>query len=232
MDEIIRDEEPEQDSDSDVAPEVKPIEAAHSSPAPPPKELPVPYLSHDWLVLRMKNINCIPAKFLFDRDDFPGYDTGHIRIIACLSQIFNWTAEQLAWFLGSMNILWTLSYGGVAAKKNGKVYYECVTGKTKILGMLPFRLFPGLRRQGNNNNTSGAPIFTKALITHDEALTRSYESNVPADWNWSKKQLVVEVFFGGSANAALPALHDTFKNMAPADPNRLRERVEQWGTGQ
>ena len=69
-------------------------------------------------------------------------------------------------------------------------------------------------------------------MTHDEALTRSYESNVPPDWNWSKKQLVVEVFFGGSANAALPALHDTFKNMAPADPNRLRERVEQWGTGQ
>ena len=69
-------------------------------------------------------------------------------------------------------------------------------------------------------------------MTHDEALTRSYESNVPPDWNWSKKQLVVEVFFGGSAYAALPSLHDTFKNMPPADPKRLRQRVEQWGTGQ
>lgn len=98
--------------------------------------------------------------------------------------------------------------------------------------MLPLRLFPGLRRAEKNNTTSGAPIFTKALMTHDEALTRSYESNVPHDWNWSKKQLVVEVFFGGSAYAALPSLHDTFKNMPPANPKRLRQRVEQWGTGQ
>ena len=98
--------------------------------------------------------------------------------------------------------------------------------------MLPFRLFPGIRRAEKNNKKSGALIFTKALITADEALARSYESNVPPDWNWSKKQLVVEILFGGSANAALTALHDRFKNMPPADPSRLRERVEQWGTGQ
>ena len=123
----------------------------------------------------VKHVNCLPANFNFHRDPWPGYPKARGRIIAALSEVFEWTPTQLKWFLDSVNILWELFY---STKPTGEknVYYNYICRKAKIIGIVPFRLFQGVHLE-DNLAESGAAIYTKDVLPE----------NVTRDMKGSKK---------------------------------------------
>ena len=109
--EMMHSEQPNQDSDSGESPPVKQETDRHDPPVPPPyppsiAHGPAIFIWADWAVTIVKNVNCLPAKFNFNGDPWPGYPEARGRIIAALSEVFEWTPNQLKWFLDSVNILW------------------------------------------------------------------------------------------------------------------------------
>ena len=170
-DEIEGPDGPEQDSDSDAATTGEPGNAAPSAPAPPPAEQSIQYPLHEWAVVRMKNLNLIPAKFGFDREQWPGEEPGPHQVFTFMAQAFEWEPTQLEWFLKSKDILWAFSQGG-KAEGDGRYYHNHITRNTKVIGMLPLRLFLSCFCQPGNSSSirgrsSWQSTFYQGRSTHN-----------------------------------------------------------------
>ena len=168
---------PEQDSDRDVSTTGEPGNAAPCTPARPPTGLFLQYPPHEWAVLQVKNLNLLPAKFGFDENEWLDDEIGPRRVFTAMAEAFRWDVKTFQWFLKSENILWMFSKGGKATG-DGIYYHKNITGKKKVIGMLPFKLFPDfLYRQ--THDQSRAHLYGKALFTPEEARSTSYSDNAP-----------------------------------------------------
>ena len=227
--EITKPDTPEQDSDSDDLPTNEPGNAAPTAPAQPPAGVPLRYDPKHWALLRIKNLNVIPAKFKFDIDEWPGDDNGTNRLIKTMAKAFVWSDPQLTWFQSSKNILWKFSKGG-KANADGKHFHDNITGKAKICGLLPFKLFPEFLYEGIHED-SKKPLYGKALFTVEEARSTSYSAYTPKGWDWSKKKILLEVFFQGNAIDGLQAFsgNSKFRTFFNTDTLHLRHsRIVEW----
>ena len=74
--------------------------------------------------------------------------------------------SQLTWVLNRKNKLWMFSKGGKATG-NGIYFDENITTKTKVIGMLQFKLFPDFLYNGTHDQ-SGAHLYGKPLFTPEE----------------------------------------------------------------
>ena len=206
--EITKPDSPEQDSDSDVSTTGEPSNAAPFAPAQPPTEL-LPL--HEWGVLKLKNLNALPAKLGFDSKEWPGDELGAQRIFRAMAEAFSWDTTDFNWFLNSENILWTFSKSSKPTGA-GRYYHEHITGKTKVVGMLPFKLFPDFQRM-EAHHQSKALLFGKTLFTPAEARSTSYSGNAPKGFDWSKKVILLEIVSQGTAHAALLAFNKNKKSV-------------------
>ena len=154
----------------------------------------------------MKNLDLIPAKTGFNTAEWPGDEPGPNQVFTVMAQAFHWDTTQLEWFLKSKDILWAFSKGG-KAEGDGRVYHNHITRNTKVIGMLPLRLFHAFANLGTHRQ-SGADLLGKALFTKDEARSTSYTGNAPKGYDWSKKAILLEIFSRGSANDTLIAFND------------------------
>ena len=106
-----------------------------------------------------------------------------------MSTVFHWTPGQHKWVLDSIDILWALSRG---AKPTGnkKTIHDYIGRKAKIMGLLPFGLFPGVRLEEKWSHP-GTSVYTKELFTSED---------------FDFRKIVIEVISRGSADASLMAL--------------------------
>ena len=96
---------------------------------------------------------------------------------------FQWSSNQLPWFFGSVDILWDLALGQKPRREQETIGHW-VSRKTKIVGILPLRLFSGMQREtartsGEADSSSVLWVATKGLFTIHEAKRRSYPPIVP-----------------------------------------------------
>ena len=172
---------PEQDSDRDVSTTGEPGNAAPCTPV-----TLLQYPPHEWAVLQVKNLNLLPAKFGFDTDEWLGDELGPHRVFTAMAEAFRWDTTQLTWFLKSENILWMFSKGGKPTG-DGIYFHENITKKTKIIGMLPFRLFPDFVYDGTHGQCN-MDLYGKPLWTPEEARSTSYSEHAPNGFDWSQKK--------------------------------------------
>ena len=227
--EITKPDTPQQNSDSEDSTTDEPGNAALSAPVQPPTGVPLQYNPNDWALLRIKNLNVIPAKFKFDTEKWPGDDNGAHRVIKAMAEAFAWSDPELTWFRRSEKILWKFSKGA-KPNVNGKYFHDNITGKTKIFGLLPFKLFPKFLYDGIHEE-SKKPLYGKTLFTAEEARSTSYSANTPKGWDWSKKKILLEVFFQGTARDSLEAfsVNSKFRNFFSTDSLHLRHsRIVEW----
>ena len=231
-DEIEGPDGPEQDSDSDAGTTGKPGNAAPSAPAPPPAEQSIQYPLHEWALVKIKNLNLIPAKYNFDEHRWPDEETGTHEVVTHMSQAFEWEPTQLEWFLQSKDILWAFSKGG-SAEGDGRLYHNHITRNTKVIGMLPLRLFHALANLGPHR-TSGKNLLGKALYTMEEARETSYTGNAPKGYDYSKKALLVEITSRGTAENILIPFHNDeswtvfWSKLQPPSIAQRQSRIEEW----
>ena len=174
----------------------------------------------------------IPAKFGFDKEEWPGEEPGPNQVFTFMAQAFEWEPTQLEWFLQSKDILWAFSKGG-SAEGEGKLYHNHITRNTKVAGMLPLRLFHALANLGTHR-TSGKNLLGKALYTMEEARETSYTGNAPKGYDYSKKALLVEITSRGTAENILIPFHNDnswnvfFDKLNPPSIAQRRSRIEEW----
>ena len=162
--EIIHPDKPEQESDSDDSLVIEPL---HRHPHPPPYPPSMgPRGEGEWAVVIVKNVYCLAAKFQFGSNPWPGVSMAQEQIISAMSVMFHWTPSQHKWVLDSVDILWELSRGA-GPTGNKRTIQDYICRKTKIMGLLPFRLFRGVRLEENWSH-SGASIYTKELFTSQD----------------------------------------------------------------
>ena len=186
--EIIQPDKPEQESDSEDS---LVIESLHHHPHPPPYPPPMkPRGEGEWAVMIVKKINCLTAKFQFgSKPCSMDCVIAQEQIISAMSTVFHWTPGQHKWVLDSIDILWALSRG---AKPTGnkKTIHDYIGRKAKIMGLLPFGLFPGVRLEEKWSHP-GTSVYTKELFTSED---------------FDFRKIVIEVISSGSADASLMAL--------------------------
>ena len=138
------------------------------------------------------------------------------QIISAMSTVFHWTPGQHKWVLDSIDILWTLSRG---AKPTGnkKNIHDYIGRKAKIMGLLPFGLFPGVRLEEKWSHP-GTSVYTKEVLNSKD---------------FDFRKIVIEVISSGSADASLMALKkiNTFQGLVSnAEDSSRHERMQLWQT--
>ena len=133
-----------------------------------------------------------------------------------MSDVFHWTPSQHKWVLDSIDILWALSRG---AKPTGnkKTIHDYIGRKAKIMGLLPFGLFPGVRLEEKWSHP-GTSVYTKEVFNSKD---------------FDFRKIVIEVISSGSADASLMALKkiNTFQGLvSKAEDNSRHERMQLWQT--
>ena len=164
----------------------------------------------------MKNIYCLAAKFHFGSNPWTGISMAQEQIIWAMSVMFHWTPSQHKWVLDSVDILWELSTGA-RPKGNKSTIQDYISRKTKIIGLLPFRLFPGVRLEDNPTH-SGGSVYTKELFTSED---------------FDFRKIIIEVTCKGTADASLMALKQINKFqglVSNAEDNSRHERMQLWQT--
>ena len=220
----------EQDSDRVVSTTGEPGNAAPCTPARPPTEMFLQYPPQEWAVLQVKNLNLFPANFGFDKNEWLSDEIGPRQVFTAMAAAFRWDENILKWFLESENILWMFSKGGKPTGE-GKYFHQNITRKTKIIGMLPFILFPDFVYYGAHGQRN-LDFYGKQLWTPEEARSTSYSEHAPNDFDWSRKKILLEVLFRGSAHDSLLFFNanNSFMSMF-ADVNSValrQSRIEQW----
>ena len=132
---------------------------------------------------------------------WPGVGPFAPVFVRALRDVFEWPWERAAFVCTNLNILWTLSLGGWPKKKSQPTIKDVVTRKTKLVGCLPACLFSTAARMHGT--------LCKAVFTKVEAHKKSYSTEVPCDFTWDKKSLVVEVVARGEIADVLLAVQDT-----------------------
>ena len=137
-------------------------------------------------LLRVKNLNLLPAKFGFDKNECLSDEIGTRQVFTAMAEAFHWDTTQLTWFLKSENILWMFSKGEKPTG-DGIYFHENITKKTKIIGMLPFALFPDFVYDGAHGQCN-MDLYGKPLWTPEEARSTSYSEHAPNGFDWSQKK--------------------------------------------
>ena len=239
-DEMEQPEPPDQGSDNDSETEPVPSAGAakltvSSTQLPPPIN---PRIG-EWGVVELKNILNFCSKHEIDHEAWPGNEiAARNRIISTLAKDFQWSYNQLQWFFSSVNMLWELAFGAKPRRDQNELGHW-LSRKTKIVGMLPLRLFSGMQRDtvrtsGKADTSSVLWVATKELFTVREAKRHAYGSNVPDDYEKSKKPLLLEVHAEGSPTECLAFLRsgNKFEWLAKV-PDTFREAsIELWATPQ
>ena len=153
-------EQPRSDPEHDSIRDVSMMGEPRRSPTEPSLQYP----SQEWAILKVKNINLLPAYYGFDTAEWPGDDLGIHQVIKAMAEALRWDHTQLKWFLKSRNTLWAFR----KEKKptgSGRSFAEHITRKTNIIGILPLRLFPVCendRAHGpSNTDPYRNPIWTR-----------------------------------------------------------------------
>ena len=105
------------------------------------------------------------------------------------------------------------------------------------MGILPLRLFSGMQREtartsGEADSSSVLWVATKGLFNRSEAKRRAYSSNVPDDYDVSKKLLLLEVHSEGSPDNCLAFLKrsNKYEWLTKVPDTLRRESIERWAT--
>ena len=164
----------------------------------------------------LKNIYCLAAKYHFSCNPWPGISIAQEKLISAISDIFHWTPSQHKWMLDSVDILWQLSRGA-GPRGTKRTIKDYIGPKTKIMGLLPFDLFRGVRLEEDPSH-SGGSIYTRELFTAQE---------------FDFRKMVIEVTCRGSADASLMAMKQINKFqklVANTEDNTRHERIQLWQT--
>ena len=236
--EMEQQELPDQESDSDSVTEpVSSAGAAQRKVSSTQLLPPIDPGNGKWGVVVIKNIINLCAKHKIDQEKWPGCDVlARNRVISGMAGDFQWSSNELPWFWSSVQILWDLVLG---AKPRGEknTIGHWVSRKTKIVGILPLRLFSGMQREtartyGEADSSFVLWVATKGLFNRSEAKRRAYSSNVPDDYDMSKKLLLLEVHSEGSPDNCLAFLKrsNKFEWLTKVPDTYRRESIKEWAT--